>query len=139
MRIVPGLATLFLALPALTQQAQPPATDADRARWTMSDMRSLATAVEAFAVDHNEYPKGTTLDAIAAAIEPVYIRKAPRRDAWGYPYLYECKDGRSYTIVSVGADGTRDQGSSAPTAAANSYAADAVFADGQFVRSWAYR
>src|SRR5262249_43971771 len=93
---------LLLAVPQ-TQPSQP--TYAQRARWPMSDMRSLATAIEAYAIDHKAYPVGSSLAAILGTIEPIYISKAPTRDAWGHDFLYTCKDGQAYSIVSTGADG----------------------------------
>src|SRR6202521_4090794 len=64
---------------------------------TMSDMRALATAVEAYAVDNNKYPAaacaagvfstgGTevTLDSSSfSALSPTYIAQPPKSDGWG--------------------------------------------------------
>ncbi len=62
---------------------------------TMSDMRALATAVEAYAVDNNTYPQAscasglwTTADMTLATnsfsnLSPTYIAQAPRIDGWG--------------------------------------------------------
>ena len=45
---------------------------------TMADMRSIATAVEAFSVDNNRYPSGgSPLSAIRSSVEPRYIKKLP--------------------------------------------------------------
>lgn len=46
------------------------------------------TAVEAYAVDHNSYPEAKKIDALARALEPVYVVHLPRTDAWGWPLDY---------------------------------------------------
>ena len=68
---------------------------------TMSDMRALATAVEAYAVDNNSYPAATacatgvytttpvTLTSSSFSnLSPTYIAQAPRLDGWGTFYAY---------------------------------------------------
>jgi len=79
-------------------------TDAERARWTMHDMKSWMIVFEAYKADHQEYPHVTTLEQARAIGEPMYIRHAPMNDAWGNPYRIEA-DGKSFRIVSAGADG----------------------------------
>src|SRR5512141_2221378 len=63
---------------------------------TMADMRTLATAVEAYAVDNNNYPsatcagglftdQGTALDTGSLTVlSPTYIANPPRIDGWGH-------------------------------------------------------
>lgn len=79
-------------------------TDAERARWTMFDMRSWKTAFYAYKTDHNVYPTVKSLDEARAAVEPMYIRHAPMTDAWGNPYRIE-SNASGFRIVSAGADG----------------------------------
>src|SRR6266702_3414827 len=62
---------------------------------TMGDMRSLATAIEAYAVDNNVYPPAacasglfttadkTLDDSSWTALTPTYISLAPKKDGWG--------------------------------------------------------
>jgi len=126
---------ILLAAPLATS----PPTDAERARWTMSDMRTLATAIEAYAIDHESYPVGTSLAAIVGTIEPIYVSKAPTRDAWGHDYLYTCKDGQSYTIVSTGADGIAEPASWSRPAKLDAFTEDAVLTTGRMDRTWPYR
>ena len=126
----------LLAAPA----APAPPTDAERARWTMADMRSLATALEAYAKDHHTYPGGTDLAAVLPTIEPSYIRKAPARDAWGHPFVYvPSSDGGGYRLASAGADGTTQPETWAVTGPLDDFAADAVVDSGSFVRPWPLR
>jgi hypothetical protein len=116
-------------------------TDAERARWTMADMRSLATSVEAYAVDNKDlYPAAATLDALIPMIEPVYIRTAPAVDAWGHPYVFvPSADRRSYRIISGGSDGATDPKSWEKAGELTTFAEDAVVDSGSFSRAWPLR
>lgn len=53
---------------------------------TMGDMRSIATAVEAYSVDNNFYPKLSTAGAVKPVLEhylePTYIKVIPASDGW---------------------------------------------------------
>ncbi len=107
-----------------------------------ADLRSIGTAIESFAVDNNVYPGPTAglvpIDALAAQLEPIYIKHVPREDPWRRPY-YVWSDGKSYLLVSGGSDGLLEGAYVDPAALGagqetNDPAADIVFADGQFVR-----
>ncbi|HZN53898.1 MAG TPA: type II secretion system protein GspG [Candidatus Polarisedimenticolaceae bacterium] len=118
----------------------PPATDQERAGWTLSDMRTLGTAIEAYAVDHGGYPKAAGLDALIPLIQPVYIRRAPVRDAWGNAYVYvPAADGKAYRIVSAGSDGKTDPATWDVRGEQAEYEADAVLDSGSFSRGWRNR
>ena len=84
---------------------------------TMSDMRALATAIEAYAVDNNQYPVATacaagiwtttsvTLSSSSFSnLSPTYIAQAPRVDGWGtfYAYGLELPSANNYVIASGG-------------------------------------
>ncbi len=82
---------------------------------TMADMRSLATAIEAYAVDNNQYPPGSCgaglftdlgnpMDtASMTLLTPTYIAQPPRVDGWGQPLLYSASaPGDNYNIRSTG-------------------------------------
>jgi hypothetical protein len=97
------LATLLVAPAALAADPYIP-TDAERARWTMHDMKSWMIVFEAYKSDHKEYPHVSSVEDARAAGEPMYIRHAPMTDAWGHPYRIE-SNGQSFRIVSAGADG----------------------------------
>ena len=94
----------FFTLIAILTMAVYVPTDAERARWTMHDMMSWKTVFDAYATDHNEYPHVSNVDEARSIAEPVYIKAAPMTDAWGNAYRIEA-DGKSYRIVSAGADG----------------------------------
>jgi general secretion pathway protein G len=86
---------------------------------TMSDMRALATAIEAYAVDNNVYPvptagcaglfttASTPLDSGSfTRLSPTYIAQPPVFDGWGRSNQYGlAADFNSYAIRSLGRDG----------------------------------
>src|ERR1043166_481426 len=69
---------------------------------TMRDIRTLATAVEAYATDSDKYPPESELKKV---LVPTYIKELPDKDGWGNPYYYaESPDGEHYRIASSGSD-----------------------------------
>ena len=80
-----------------------PFTEIDRQKVTMSDMRSIATAIEEYAIDNDVYPvltRGTApLTQLRLLLTPTYIRILPNSDAWGDPFLY-WSNGDRYLVVS---------------------------------------
>ncbi len=86
---------------------------------TMADMRSLATAIEAYAVDNNNYPAaacagglftatGAALDTASFAnLSPTYISNPPKIDGWLHPLFYaHSPTFDQYNISSGGRNGT---------------------------------
>src|SRR5215212_4769412 len=75
---------------------------------TMADVRSLATAVEAYATDHNHYPNATSVEGLGPMLTPTYIRVLPVKDGWGTDLRYEAwsraNELDSYAIASAGKD-----------------------------------
>ena len=115
-------------------------TDAERARWTMSDMLSLRTALEAYAHDHgNAYPAVTTIDGLRKELEGKYTIVAPARDAWGREYRYQ-RNGDGFRLVSAGADGTFDESTWSTPGRVKSLADDAVLSNERrwLFRSWSF-
>ncbi|HUP46426.1 MAG TPA: type II secretion system protein GspG [Thermoanaerobaculia bacterium] len=84
------------------------ATQRAKQKRTMADIRSMATAVEAYAVDKNQYPDP---DSLEQALVPTYIKTLPETDGWKQPLLYDCWSSSdegacdSYAIASGGRDG----------------------------------
>jgi hypothetical protein len=112
-------------------------TDAERARWTMSDMTSWRTALEAYAHDHKAYPAAATIDDLRKEIEGRYMIVAPAKDAWGRPYRYQ-RNGDGFRLVSAGADGTFDESTWSTPGRTESLSDDAVMSnEGRWLfRSW---
>ena len=112
---------------------------------TMSDMRALATAVEAYAVDNNTYPAAncnpglftagtsTALDTNSFTnLTPTYIAQPPKTDGWGRFMLYALDAAsNNYRITSYGRNGTADTLNCGTTTNFND---DIVYADGTFIQ-----
>ena len=107
------------------------AIDRGKQKRSMADLRSIATATEAYAVDYNTYPKGmaTTADA-PGTISPVYIKQVPLNDGWGFQILWVTDaGGTEYTVQSVAKDGT----AAAVTGPRTDFDDDIIFSNGSFV------
>jgi type II secretion system protein G len=112
---------------------------------TMSDMRALATAVEAYAVDNNNYPAAAcnaglyttgTENALATNsftnLTPTYIAQPPKTDGWGRFMKYSlATDSSHYRIRSSGRDNTDAAFVCGTTTNFND---DIVYADGTFLQ-----
>ena len=112
-----------------------------RAQRTMGEMRTLATAVESYSIDNNQYPVGASPTDLEMALEPTYIGRVPERDGWGSPFLYVAEPSE-YCVVSLGAGGEPDVPTprdvhvlSKGAGASNDISRDIVFCTGSFV-SW---
>ena len=117
-------------------------TDADRARWTMGDMMSWRTAIEAYATDAHVFPHVETLEGLRDAVQPRYMIHAPMVDAWGNAYRYEQLDGgKGFRLVSAGADGKFDPATWSTGARQLPFSADAVVTnEGRWMfRSWEFK
>ena len=134
---------IILANNQFIQKPETPKTSLERA---MREIRSIATAMESFAVDNDRYPGPTsglkTIAAVAGDLEPIYIKTLPRVDPWGQPY-WVWSNGKSYIIVSGASDAALDRSYLVGDAAApdlkegvetSDAQADIVFLDGVFVR-----
>ena len=113
---------------------------------TMSDMRALATAVEAYAVDNNVYPAATcnagiftggtynTLDPNSFTnLTPTYIAQPPKTDGWGKFMAYALDaSSNNYAIRSSGRDGAVNGTVSCGTT--TNFNDDIIYADGTFVQ-----
>ena len=113
------------------------AIDRGKQKRTMSDIRTAATAIEAYSVDHSSYPQYTqgSLQATAAAdLEPAHIKECPRLDGWYRPLHYVSENASDYTLGSGGCDGnTPDLG--AAGGPSHSFDDDIIFSNGSF-RQW---
>ena len=112
---------------------------------TMSDMRALATAVEAYAVDNNTYPAATcnaglftngTYNQLATNsftnLTPTYIAQPPKTDGWGHFMLYALGTGSNdYSIKSYGRDGVAG---SVVCGTTTNFNDDIIYADGTFIQ-----
>jgi type II secretion system protein G len=104
-----------------------------RQKRTMADIRSIGTALEAYSVDFNFYPKtsAAVVSELTTYLMPTFIKRLPLNDGWNQALDVQMDgNGTSYTIYSVakgaGKDGTWTGGTT------TDFAQDIVFADGQF-------
>jgi general secretion pathway protein G len=87
------------------------AIDRGKQKRTVNDIRSIATAVESYAIDYRTVPlmvEWNDVDFIAPQLEPTYIRALPRVDAWQRPIQYRSVDEKSYALRSLGKDGVAE-------------------------------
>lgn len=136
----------FIALlPQLVAEKMKAAEAKQQEPWqkTMTDLRTIATAAEAYATDENKYPDVTSYESLSGVLSPTYIKTVPERDAWGTPYLcVVSSDRQHYRFVSAGADQHFESGSyrieeigdNFEPRVTDSPHADIIFQDGTFVQ-----
>ncbi len=111
-----------------------------RQKRSAADIRTIATAVEAYATDNNVYPEATYVAELSATLSPTYIQQVPTVDGWGTAYRYECwpRGGcRNYALVSAGADKEFEHESAegyTDGTQTRAFDSDIVFMDGRFVQ-----
>ena len=118
-----------------------------RQKRTMADMRSIAVAWEARAVDAKRYNAAgftvpaapLTITEVTTLLSPTYIRSMPERDGWGRPLAFNLDQpfGAStpaevYCIRSGGRDGALSGNTYTP-GTTDDPDADIVYSGGQFV------
>ena len=110
------------------------AIDRGKQKRTMADLRSIGTAVEAYAVDTNIYPTATDANALATVLQPIYIKKMPLQDGWNSNLVYQpaSSAGAGYTLKSTGKGGQIE--SSPAGGKTQDFTKDIIFVDGQFTQ-----
>ena len=106
------------------------AVDKSKQKRTMSDLRSIGTAVESYAVDNNVYPVAATSAALTTSVQPVYIKSMPVADGWSNTFFVDAAT-NTYTLASLGKDGTANTCNSGQI---RTFIDDICFIDGQFTR-----
>ena len=117
-------------------------------RRTMGDMRSAATAVEAYAVDLNRYPPAagnydlpfalvaTTMGKMKNYVSPTYIKAVPLADGWNSWFRYNTDaTGNAYIFASGGKDGVYTvAATTSPVGPTTDFNADIVYSNGSFLQ-----
>jgi len=112
---------------------------------TMSDIRALATAIEAYAVDGSSYPAaacnaglyttGSESDLAVNSftnLTPTYISQPPKTDGWGRFMTYALSSGTDqYRIRSRGRD---NASASFVCGTTTNFNDDIVYSNGSFVQ-----
>jgi len=126
---------------------------------TMQDMRSVATAWEARAVDTNRYDAAGGLSVLAVATNevttaqlsgglcPTYMKILPATDGWGNRFRFRTSqawnadpDADDYVVWSAARNGSLDGAngwdatSTSPGGATTNFNADIIFSQGVFVQ-----
>ena len=110
-----------------------------RQKRSMADIRTIGTAVEAYAVDMAFYPTFAQNPILAAAsitgnLEPTYVKTVPREDGWRTPF-YAMSESRFYTLASAARDkilsGALDSYAAAITSDMD---CDIIYSNGSFVQ-----
>jgi hypothetical protein len=97
----------------------------------MSDLRAIGGAVEAYAVDHANYPLGISdWTGLRSAINPVYFNNVAGEDGWGNTWdVGTTASGSDYTVSSLGKDGVAG---TRPGGRTGYFNCDIVCVNGQF-------
>jgi general secretion pathway protein G len=115
---------------------------------SMSDMRTLATAIEAYAVDNNLYPPancptGTWASSNApvqlgstssfSLLSPTYVAQPPTKDGWQNLFFYKVDTtaGQHYALASGGRNLVLD---SLVCGTTTNFNDDIYYSDGTFIQ-----
>ncbi len=107
------------------------AVDKSKQKRSMSDLRTIASAVEAYAVDVANYPRGMAdWASLKSIINPYFIKDPPDGDGWGSPWdASTTSNGSDYSLSSFGKDGALSSRAGGKT---TDFDCDIVFSQGQF-------
>jgi len=91
-----------------------------RQKRTMADIRTIGTAIMAYATDFVAFPKAAIANvgvlAISTYITPTFIQTLPQNDGWGRPFLVNNDaGGANFTVWSQGRSGTAIMKGGGPT------------------------
>ena len=117
-----------------------------RQKRSMSDMRTLATAVESYSVDNNIYPNASCAanvystdtatklsDTSFTLLIPTYIGKTVLKDGWGHYFAYAVNGVQDqYRIECWGRDGTQD--GSIVCGTTQNFNTDILYSNGTFIQ-----
>lgn len=121
------LSTILIAL-------FPSLTDGGRQSTTVTNLRSISSAMSLYRADHNAYPVATDIIGLAAILEPNYINSLVKYDGWGQPF-YVNSSASTYTIGTgaKGWDGSESL-TSEPQGPTTSFESDIILTDGVFTQ-----
>ena len=111
-----------------------------RQKRSMADLRTIGTAIEAYAVDMAFYPTFPEAPLSAGAtlftnVEPTYVKTVPREDGWRTPF-YAVSVSRFYTLGSAARDKVIDDSSLVAYSAdiTSDMDCDIIYSNGSFVQ-----
>ena len=100
-----------------------------RQRRSMSDMRTLSTAVETYKIDFSRPPQDPDITNLINTLQPIYVKVLPKLDGWQRDFYYVAGV-EVYTLETYGKDGI-DGGNISP-ATKDDFDLDIVLVDGFF-------
>jgi type II secretion system protein G len=118
-----------------------------RQKRSMSDMRTLATAIESYAVDNNNYPSASCganvftdetdvkvlTDTSFTSLVPTYIANTVLKDGWSHFFRYAVNSGKDqYRIECLGRDGSADGAIVCGTT--TNFNTDILYSNGTFIQ-----
>ena len=106
------------------------ARDKARQGATISDMRNLSTAIEAYSVDYSFPPATMAFSQVARLLEPYNNHSVPVVDHWGHNYDYTRTGHQGYSLVSFGKDGV--DGADLTPETRSEFNRDITMIDGKF-------
>ena len=80
------------------------AIDRGKQKRTLADMRTIGTAIEAYAVDNSQYPVSSDTATLWLQAVPAYLRPMTQKDGWDHEFVVDVQ-ATQYTIASTGKDG----------------------------------
>jgi type II secretion system protein G len=113
------------------------AINRSRQKRSMSDLRTLGTAMEAYGVDWSFYVtmgEGNA-EGLDSHLVPSYLKKLPDTDGWRYPFQAKSEP-RFYTLLSAGRDQIVEASLDATTYARDptiGLDCDIVYSNGTFI------
>ena len=123
---------IFIIISAIAIPNLLNAIDRGKQKRTMADLRTLATAIEMYAIDYEHYPNTTDFTVLEAELAGTYLTSVPSLDGWQHPFeVYSEAD--TYLLCSPGKDGGKCEweGEGGPTGSFNS---SIYFGDGEFLQ-----
>jgi general secretion pathway protein G len=106
------------------------AVDKAKQKRTMADVRTIATAVEAYSTDNARYPVGiVSWPSMRVILNPHFVKSPPDTDGWSHLWDVAASSGDDYTVASLGKDGAGD---ARPGGGTNQFDCDIVFTNGRF-------
>ena len=109
------------------------ALDRGKQKRTMGDLRALAVAIEAYAIDHSKFPVAADANALRSLINPIFIRTIPTRDGWNNDFVID-SSGAEYTLGSPGKDGSGGLAACSGAPHCTDLNDAIIFSNGQFLQ-----
>ena len=106
------------------------AVDKSKQKRTMSDIRSIGTAIEAYAIDHAGYPIVADMNALKGAVDPIFFDTMPLVDGWSHDMQVD-SGFTAYTVYSQGKDAA---GTTCTPAVTTNFNDQICFINGRFAR-----